>query len=316
MNPLFYKEKMNSIIIDTDPGVDDALAIMMAAKHPQTHIKALLTTGGNVGLGQTTHNALLLKDLLQLQAPVYPGCQHPLVLAAEDAAYVHGKDGFGDCQLGSPDSKAETEHAATALVEIARTEPGQHSLLALGPLTNIALALHLEPSLPELFKRFVVMGGAVTGHGNTPKVSTEFNFFADPEAARFVLDHWKGVELVDWELVTRNALPMETLDQWLNRPLPIPQFYQKISGAVKRYVLNLGADAFYMADPLAMAALLEPELIVAWQEKPVLVELSGEMSRGQSVVDWRGFAKHGNRVNLAMQANTQLFHRMLDETFS
>ncbi len=302
---------MISLLVDTDPGVDDALAIMMAARASGCELAALFTVGGNVGLEAVTRNALRLKELLGLSAPVYPGCSHPLVLPGEDAAYVHGQDGFGDCDLPQPGATPGNEHAALALVRMARQAPGRHSLLALGPLTNIALALHLEPELPGLVRRFVIMGGAFHAGGNTPRSAAEFNFFADPEAARFVLDHWPGAEIVDWELVTRNGVPMAELERWLAADTTLARFYGRISGRVRQWLATRGAREFFSADPLAMAVMLEPELVQQACTRGVRVELSGELSRGQSVVDWRGDHPHLPQHRLILQVDTARFHRLL-----
>ncbi|MEZ4595130.1 MAG: nucleoside hydrolase, partial [Chloroflexota bacterium] len=194
---------MEKLIIDTDPGVDDAQAILMAAAHPNATIAAILAVGGNVGLEHTLRNALTLVEVVEQDIPVYAGCSKPLVIFQEDAADVHGQDGLGDVGLVPQTRTAESEHAALALVRLANESPGEYTLVAIGPLTNIAVALTLDPTLPEKLKRFVVMGGAVTAHGNTSNVSAEFNIFYDPEAAHVVFEAWEAhgglIELVDWE---------------------------------------------------------------------------------------------------------------------
>ena len=179
---------MQRLIIDTDPGVDDAQAILLASAHPHTKIEAILSVGGNVGLEHTTRNALTIVEAIGQDIPVYAGCDGPLVLFGEDAAWVHGTDGLGDCGITPQSRKAEQEHAANALVRMANAEPDAFTLVAIGPLTNIALALKLDPELPNKLKRFVIMGGAVTGKGNTSNVTAEFNIFADPEAAHVVFE--------------------------------------------------------------------------------------------------------------------------------
>src|SRR5699024_8868760 len=171
------------LLIDTDPGVDDALAILMASAHAD--VEALTVVAGNVGLDHTVRNARKLVELADAQTPVFPGCALPLVLPPlDDAALVHGADGFGDVGFAEPAPQAADEHAALALLRLTREHPGELTLVALGPLTNLALALRLDPSLPERVARLVVMGGAVNGHGNTLSVPAEFNIGCDPEAER------------------------------------------------------------------------------------------------------------------------------------
>ncbi len=171
---------MKRMIIDTDPGVDDAHAIMMALAHPDVKVEALTVVAGNVGLENTVANAKKILDTFAADVPVYAGSQQSLVLKAETAAYVHGEDGLGDA--GIPDSHRETEAepAAVALVRMANESPGEISLVAIGPLTNLAVALHLEPSLPLKFKELVIMGGAVDARGNTENLSAEFQHLHRP----------------------------------------------------------------------------------------------------------------------------------------
>ena len=149
------------LLIDTDPGVDDALAILMAYAHAD--IAGLSIAAGNVGLAHTVRNARTLVDLVGAATPVFAGCAAPLVRAAdEDAAFVHGQDGFGDIGFAEPAAALADEPAALALLRLTRERPGELTLVALGPLTNLALALRLDPGLPERVARLVVMGGAVT----------------------------------------------------------------------------------------------------------------------------------------------------------
>ncbi len=154
------------LLIDTDPGVDDALAILMA--HAHADVLGLSVAAGNVGLTHTMRNARTLVDLVGASTPVFAGCPSPLVrLPEEDAAFVHGRDGLGDVGFPEPTAPVTDEHAALALLRLTRERPGEVTLVALAPLTNLALALKLDPTLPQRVKRLVVMGGAVTGHGNT-----------------------------------------------------------------------------------------------------------------------------------------------------
>ena len=147
------------VLIDTDPGVDDALAILMA--HAHAEVAGLTVVGGNVGLAHTTRNALKLVETIGAETPVFPGSATPLVFSAPHAGFVHGADGFGDTGYFNASRLPEEEHAASAIVRLARERPGELTLVAMAPLTNIALALRLDPSLPQRIARLVVMGGAV-----------------------------------------------------------------------------------------------------------------------------------------------------------
>ena len=280
---------MLKLVIDTDPGVDDALAILMAHAAPDCEVLALTIAAGNVGLDHTTRNALKLLELIDAKTPVYPGAATPLVAKPEDAAFVHGIDGFGDVGYAPPSRKAETEHAASALVRLARAHPGELTYVMLGPLTNLALALALEPALPSLVKRLVVMGGAVTGRGNLPmpRLTVEFNIGFDPEAARTVFDAWPSLELVDWEAVVRHGIPYATLDRWFGSGSAIASFYEGISRKTRAFMAGTrDAEVWHGADALAMAVALEPGRVTQWAKRALLVEIGGEHTRGMTVVDW------------------------------
>ena len=173
------------LLIDTDPGVDDALALLMAFADPRHEVVGLTIAAGNVGLEHTVANALRLCEVVGRQdVPVFAGCDRPLLHPSPDAANVHGADGFGDAGLAPARREAEARHAAEASIALSHEHAGRLLLVALGPLTNLALALRLDPGLPTRIARLVVMGGAVTGHGNiTP---SRVHVFSIPRRARRV----------------------------------------------------------------------------------------------------------------------------------
>ena len=182
---------MTRLVVDTDPGVDDALALMLAFAHPGATVEAVTVVAGNVGLERTVANACTVLDVLNAspaETPVFRGCDRSL-LGDRVAATSHGTDGLGDCHFPPSGRPVETEHASLALVRLASESPGEITLVALGPLTNLALAISLDPDLPRKYRRLVVMGGAVRATGNMNSPSTEFNFYSDPEAAAIVLEN-------------------------------------------------------------------------------------------------------------------------------
>src|SRR5690606_29975523 len=151
--------------------------------------------------------------------PVFAGCAAPLLHAAPDAAYVHGQDGFGDIGYAPAKGEAEAEHAAQAILRLSHEHAGRLLLVALGPLTNLALALKLDPSLPGRIARLVVMGGAVTAHGNiTP--GAEFNVYFDPEAAHIVFEAFERFDLSDWEATLAHGFAHGEVDRWLQAATP------------------------------------------------------------------------------------------------
>ena len=146
------------LLIDTDPGVDDALALLMAFNDARYEVVGLTIAAGNVGLEHTVANALKLCEVCDVDVPVFAGAADPLLHLAEDAAYVHGRDGFGDTGYTPATRTAEAEHAALAILRLSHAYAGKLVLVALGPLTNVALALKLDPTLPQRIARCVVMG--------------------------------------------------------------------------------------------------------------------------------------------------------------
>lgn len=278
---------MQRLLIDTDPGVDDALALLMAYAHPETHVEALTITAGNVGLAHTLRNALNLVELVGADTPVYPGCSDPFVRPAEDAAFVHGEDGFGDVGLPAPGRSAEREHAAAAMVRLAQAHPGELTFVMLGPLTNLALALKLDPELPKRVPRLVIMGGAVTGKGNVSRATSEFNIHFDPEAAAVVFETWPAFELVDWEATLAHGIAFGELSTWLAADNPRARFYDAISRKTCAWMqARRNITHWHAADGLAMAAVLDPGAVEEWQTRAVRVELDGGLTRGMTVVDW------------------------------
>ncbi|MEM9532296.1 MAG: nucleoside hydrolase [Pseudomonadota bacterium] len=280
---------MSRLVIDTDPGVDDALAIMMAHAHPDTQVEALTIVGGNVGLDFTTRNACVLKDVLEGSFDIYPGCPEPLCWSGEDARFVHGEDGFGDVISDPPQATPAAEHAVPALIRLGRENPGELTLVAIGPLTNVALALAQEPELPALYQRLVVMAGAVRGCGNVSNVGAEFNIYTDPEAAHVVLSRWPKLDLVDWEATMAHQFSFEELSRWVASGSPRARLYDAISGAVRRFVTEQNPEQPMMraADALAMAAVVAPEAIEVAGDYPVTIGLAPGPTRGMTVVDWQ-----------------------------
>jgi purine nucleosidase len=298
------------LLIDTDPGVDDALAILMAHEHAD--VTALTVAAGNVGLEHTVRNARRLVELIGAATPVYTGCPSPLVRAAdEDAALVHGTDGFGDVGFTEPSVPAQAEHAALALVRLTRERPGELTLVALGPLTNLALAVRLDPALPTRVKRLVIMGGAVTGYGNTGKIPTEFNIGFDPEAAHVVFEAFETFDLVDWEATVRHAFPDEVYEQWIASGDGRASFFEKIFGTARRFNAENERSGFIAADALAMAVGLDPEMVVRAETRHVAVELDGRLTRGATVVDWQG--RLGNRANarIVLEVDQDRFRELI-----
>jgi purine nucleosidase len=299
------------LLIDTDPGVDDALALLMAFNDPRHEVVGLTIAAGNVGLEHTVRNALKLCEVAGSRAPVFAGAPAPLLHPARDAAYVHGRDGFGDTAYAAAARQAEAEHAALALLRLSHEHAGRLLLVALGPLTNVALALRLDPTLPERIARLVVMGGAVTGHGNI-SAAAEFNVYFDPEAAHIVFGAFPRTELVDWEAVMAHGFPHEAFERWLQRPSPRARFYEAISRRTREWAFDRRGDHWHSADALAMAVALDPEGVREVVERPLAVELAGGHTRGATVVDWRREEGRPDNVAILQRYDQTRFEAMVE----
>jgi purine nucleosidase len=300
------------LLIDTDPGVDDALALLMALAEPTAEVLALTVAAGNVGLGHTVANALRVLEISGATVPVFAGCADPLVHPAGDAAFVHGRDGFGDAGLPPPSGRVQAEHAALAMLRLSQQHPGEITFVMLGPLTNLALALKLDPGLPRRVRRLVVMGGAVTGRGNIERIPVEFNLGFDPEAAHIVFSAWPGVELVDWEATLAHALPMARFDAWLASGDRRARWYAAISRKTRSFMASTPHRGHWVAaDALAMAVALEPESVTDWVERPVAIELAGSLTRGATVVDWERRGGAPDHVRIARRFDAARFEARL-----
>jgi purine nucleosidase len=304
------------LLIDTDPGVDDALALLMAFNDPQHELVALTIAAGNVGLEHTVRNALKLCEIARRDdVPVYAGCADPLLHPAVDAAHVHGRDGFGDVGYEPAARAAEAEHAALAILRLSHRYAGELLLVALGPLTNLALALKLDPTLPRRIKRLVVMGGAVSAHGNIT-AAAEFNIAFDPEAAHIVFEGFPHLDLADWEAVVAHGLHHRKVGDWLKADSDRARFYADISEKTRRWSLDRRGDRWYAADALAMAYALQPQGALELLQRPVAVELAGTLTRGATVVDWNRQHGRADNATLLMRYDQARFERLIQEALA
>lgn len=275
------------IVLDTDPGIDDALAILYLAAQPQAEIVAVGSVHGNVPAPQAADNALRVLELAGLDTvPVAVGARRPLAQPLHTAEFVHGHDGLGGHAGPAPRGRPIPESAAEQLVRLARQHPGELTLLALGPLTNIALALLLEPELPQLLRSVVVMGGSLTAPGNiTP--SADANAWHDPEATDLVLGAGFPLTLIGLD-VTETARADQA---WLNRlaaiDTPRARFATNIIGHYADfYATMFGRCEVTLHDPLAAAITLDPDL-ATYRRLAVGVELTGTHTRGRLIADLR-----------------------------
>jgi len=271
------------LLIDTDGGIDDALALLYALASPDLSIEAITTVHGNVPLEQATRNVFEVLAIAGTMAPVSPGAALPLSAPAVHARDVHGDDGLSGWTVGRPAPPSRTY--ALSIGGLARCQPGEITLVTLGPLTNLALALRSDPEGCRLLRRVVVMGGAVWVPGNiTP--AAEFNLFCDPQAARQVLHSGIPLMLIGLDVTQRVMLTQAALAEWLaGRDDPRARFLRAVSRHLFAfYGKRTGISMCYLHDPLAMGVAIDPSL-VATRRLPLEIGPAGEILPGQVLVD-------------------------------
>lgn len=249
------------VILDVDTGTDDALALGYAVASPRIELVAVTTVAGNVGVEKTTANTLAVLDWLGAgDVPVHRGASRPLVRPHRDAVYFHDEGGLGGAQLPPSTRSVGADRGPAALIRLARLRPRELTLVTLGPLTNLAIALNVEPNLPELLKSVVVMGGAYSVPGNTTPAA-EFNILVDPEAAEQVLTaRFPNLTTVGLDVTERVAL---TRDDWdaVNAASTIPPPATLLREVGKFAFSRLGREQFSLHDPLSVAVAIDPTLI-------------------------------------------------------
>jgi purine nucleosidase len=304
---------MKRLIIDTDPGVDDAHAILLALAPPDVRVEAITTVNGNVGLDLTTANALKILDAAGKDVPVYRGCDRPLINRALSAAHVHGEDGLGDCGIPASTKTVQPEHAVHALIRLANENPGEFTLAAIGPLTNLAAALTIDPDLPKKFKQLVIMGGAIYSRGNTSTVTAEFNIHTDPEAASMVFSSWPMLTLLSWETTMEHVFNREVLDRFFSLGTPRAKFFHDTNQKILTFIRErLGQDMLFAPDGLALAAAVEPGIVTKSEKKFVSIELHGSQTRGQTVVDWYGSTGQLPNTEIILEVDQNRFIQLME----
>jgi purine nucleosidase len=279
-----------NILIDTDAGSDDAVALIMALRSPQVRVLAITVVAGNVSVQQGTANALYTVELCASEVPVFSGAAAPLIRPLEDASWFHGQDGLGDLGYVPSTRTPEKEFAVDAMVRVIEANPGIE-VITLGPLTNLALALRQSPALAGNVSRCVVMGGAPCCEGNVSPAA-EYNFWVDPEAAQVVLRSQLPIELIGWQLSRGQAvLSGQESEDILALGTSFGEFaVQSNEIAARAYHAQTGEVGIALPDPAAMAILLDPALSLVSTGHYMDVQIDSGITRGMSVVDKLGVA--------------------------
>ncbi|XP_060682809.1 nucleoside hydrolase-like [Hemiscyllium ocellatum] len=309
------------LLLDVDCGVDDAQAMMMALAAPDVHILGITCTHGNTNIENVCKNVLRVLQLCnRMEIPVYRGAGTSLLgERLHDAAY-HGKDGLGDV----PDPKApglehiQAEHAVNAMIRIVNKHVGQVCLVAVGPLTNVALAAKMDPTFPTKLKSLYIMGGNMEARGNV-RVCSEFNFVTDPEAASIVLSHFTcPTHIATLEYSLRHRLPWDFFHQWVNQNTEKARFMKSITALTTQYVkddqgnkeLYFG-QGFVSCDSYAMAAAIDESVVTEHAVSGVSVELHGSLTRGMMVLDTLDLLKLKHKAIVFLKCDMEKFKQLL-----
>lgn len=285
------------IILDTDPGTDDAMAMMLALNSPELDVRAITVVPGNVTAAQGLDNALRMVSLAnRCDIPVAAGAQHPLFQKLITAEFWHGKNGLANIELPPSKCKVDGHFAPDLIIQMVHAAPREITLVPVGPLTNIALAVSKDPSIVPLVKEVILMGGSITG-GNV-NAAAEANIYNDPEAAQIVFQAGWPLTMVGLDVGDKTLLSQKYIDQLGRTHGPVNDFIY----AVAKYLIALSAQfnspGTPMYDPLAVGVAIDATLVKA-PEMHVDVETKGEFTRGETVANRHGYiernALHGDR---------------------
>ncbi|MBV9171769.1 MAG: nucleoside hydrolase [Chloroflexi bacterium] len=298
------------VIMDVDTGVDDAVALALAVRHPGIQLEAVSTVAGNVSLEQTTRNTLRVLDWLgATHVPVARGAAVGLSGPFKDASHWHGPDGLGGARLPESPREAIDDGVSYLLDRIHAEPPGTFVLVCTAPLTNLALAVEREPRLPSMVREVVLMGGAARAPGNVTPVA-EFNIRADALAAARVFEQDWRVTMVGLDVTREVQITRADRDRLAQLSSPDAVLLREVT----RFLFDTrGFDSMLVHDALAVAVGVDPS-IVTMVERDVRVETRGEHTLGQTVVDLRTHAQGGTesgRTRVCMRVDVQRFRKLL-----
>jgi purine nucleosidase len=275
------------LIIDTDTAADDSFALLVGLLHPGADLQAVTIVAGNVHFDQQVTNALITIDQAGRggEVPVFPGARRPLLRPWIEAK-AHG-DGKGNYDWPEPRQRAEARSGAQAIVDIVNEHPGEIDLIAIGPLTNVALALGLDSELPSKLRELWIMGGCDNSVGNVT-AAAEYNFYVDPEAAQMVLQAGFTTTIVTWTLTLAQATwSADQLVHISSLHTPLSRFFSILDLPNQEFNESVGVPGSTHPDSLTAMLVVEPELIAASSKRYVEVETSSELTRGYSLMDSR-----------------------------
>lgn len=307
------------IIIDTDTAQDDAFAMLIALRHPSVRVEAVTINYGNVAFDQMVENALYTIEVAGKSGdvPVYPGARLPLLAPFDDSSYVHGIDGFGGANFPPARQRPEQENAVAALLRLINENPGELTIIAQAPLTNIALAVAADRSLAQKVKHLFVMGGSNNAAGNIT-AAAEANFFHDPEAAAIVFNAGFNLTLIPWDVtMTQGVFTLEQLAEIEALDTPASRFFTRANQGTLAYNKKAhGMSGSTHPDSLAAAAAVVPEVVLEANDYYVAIETKGQLTAGYSLVDTVRRSGLAPNARVVERIDTDLFFAVMREALS
>ena len=306
---------MRNFWIDTDTASDDAVAILMALRSPDVNVLGLSVVAGNVPVEKGAKNARYTVELCGKETPVYMGAARPLMHEPVWAYFFHGDDGMGNMNYPEPSLPVAQGNAITAFIDAVRAHPGDITLVTLGPLTNIALAVRIAPDIAEKISMCYTMGGAAATLGNvTP--AAEFNIYVDPEAAQVVFNSGIPLLMVGWEHCRGQAnLSEQEMAQVRSFHTPYADFALDCNvHAIRTNKDWLNEPGLALPDPVTMAVALDPSICTKRGSHYVEVETVSEITRGMTVVDQLGVTNKKANIDVCWEIDVQHWKDLLYTT--
>ncbi|WP_444455658.1 nucleoside hydrolase [Rhodobacter capsulatus] len=302
------------IIIDTDPGQDDAVAILLALGSPELEVLGITCVAGNVPLALTTKNARIVCELAgRRDVKIFAGCDRPLLRPLVTAEYVHGKTGLDGIALPEPTMPLQDQHAVDFIIETLRSEaPGTVTLCPLGPLTNIATAFRRAPEIISKVEQIVLMGGAYFEVGNTTPAA-EFNIYVDPQAAEIVLKSGAPVVIVPLDATHKALTTRPRIEAFRALNTPVGAAVASWTDFFERFdMAKYGSEGAPLHDPCVIAWLLRPDLFEG-RFINVEIETHSELTMGMTVADWWRVTQRAPNALFLRDVDAEGFYSLLTE---
>lgn len=302
------------LVIDTDTAQDDCVTILLGMIDPVADVRAITMVAGNVGFEQQVRNAHLTLNVTGDlgRVPVHLGCSQPMLRPWASAENVHG-DGTGGLSMDFDKTSVDPEHGVDALIRIVSEEPGEVSIVAIGPLTNIATAVVKDRNFAKNVKSLYIMGGSNNGRGNITS-SAEFNFYVDPEAAQIVMEAgFADMHILPWDPVTLRdgTITRENYRERTSRDTAVAKFFAAVCDTTLDFNESVGVDGSTHPDSLTLACLLHPEIVQESGRYRVDIETASELTRGFSAMAWDKFDLEPN-ATVIERIDHDAFFALLD----